>query len=143
VTEVDPGQPGRVGGAVDERDVKLGVRGGEGEDRGRIVAEPDGDAGVGAVEGRQQARQVDHAEGLDRPDVQLAAQHAPDAGDGVAAVVGGGEGPARGRQQRTAGLGQRHAPAVPHEQTDFGNDARTGITSQSWRNRSQPRPRLL
>jgi hypothetical protein len=37
------------------------------------VPEPDGDAGMGAAEGSQQSRQVDHSEGLDRSDVQLAA----------------------------------------------------------------------
>ena len=82
------GQPGGVGGAVDEGDVQLGVGGRAGEGGGGVVAEPDGDAGVGAAEAGQQRRQVDHAEGLDRPDVQLAAQDAADTGHGVAAFVG-------------------------------------------------------
>src|SRR6185369_1627023 len=56
-----------------------------GEYRCGVVAEPDGDAGVGTPEAGQQGRQVDRSEGLDRSDVPLAAQDAADAGDGVAA----------------------------------------------------------
>ena len=107
---------GGVGGAVDEGDVQLGVGGRAGEYRGGVVAEPDGDAGVGAAEGSQQGRQVDHCEGLDCPDVQLAAQGAADAGHGVSALVGCDERATGRRQQRAARLGKHHAPAVAHEQ---------------------------
>jgi len=48
--------------------------------------------------------------------VQLAAQDAADAGDGVAALVGCGESAASRRQQRAAGLSGHHVPAVAHEQ---------------------------
>ena len=63
----------------------------------------------------QQGRQVDHSEGLDRSDVQLAAQDAADSGHGVAALVGCGERATGRGQQRAAGLGEHHAPAVAHE----------------------------
>ena len=42
------------------------------------MAEPDAHLGVRAAEAGQQRRQVDHTEGLDRPDVQRAAQHTTD-----------------------------------------------------------------
>src|SRR6185437_15795197 len=80
MANLDAGQPGRVGGTVDEGDVQLRVGGRAGEDRSGVVAKPDGDAGVGAPEAGQQGWQVDHPEGLDRSDVQLAAQDAADAG---------------------------------------------------------------
>jgi hypothetical protein len=51
VADLGAGQPGGVGGAVDEGDVQLGVGGGAGQDRGGVVAELDSDVGVGAVEG--------------------------------------------------------------------------------------------
>ena len=73
VADLDAGQPGGVGGAVDEGDVQLGVGGCAGEYGGGVVAEPDGDAGVGAVEGREQGREVYLGESLDGSDVELAA----------------------------------------------------------------------
>ena len=80
------------------------------------MAEPDGDAGVGAPQAGQQGRQVDHPEGLDRSHVQPAAQDAADPGHGVAALVGGGERAAGRWQQRAAGLSEHDVPAVTHEQ---------------------------
>jgi hypothetical protein len=78
VADLDAGQPGGVGGAVDEGDVQLGVGGCAGEYGGCVVAEQDGDAGVGTAEAGQQGRQIDHCESLDCADVQLAAQDAAD-----------------------------------------------------------------
>ena len=115
VADLDAGQPGGVGGAVDEGDVQLGVGGRAGEYRGGVVAEPDGDAGVGAAEPGQQRRQVYHSEGLDRSDVQLAAQDAADTGHSIAALVGCGERAAGRGQQRAAGRSEHHVPAVAHE----------------------------
>lgn len=116
MADLDAGQCGEVGGAVDEGDVQLGIGGRAGEYRGVVVTEPDGDAGVGAPEAGQQGRQVDHSEGLDRSDVQLAVQDAADAGYGIAAFVGCGECAAGRGQQRPAGLSEHHVPAVAHEQ---------------------------
>ena len=73
-------------------------------------------AGMGPAEGSQQGRQVYHCEGLDCPDVQLAAQGAADAGHGISALVCCDERAPGRRQQRAARLGKHHAPAVAHEQ---------------------------
>jgi hypothetical protein len=118
VADVDAGQSGGVSRSVDEGDIQLGVGGGAGEYRRGVVCEPDGDAGVGAAEGGQQGRQVYHREGLDRPNVQLAAQHAADAGHRIPALVRRGKRAAGRRQQRAAGLSKHHVPAVAHEQRD-------------------------
>jgi hypothetical protein len=118
VADVDAGQPGRVSGTVDEGDIQLGVGGGAGEYRGGVVDEPDGDAGVSAAEGSQQGRQVYHREGLDRSDVQLAAQHAADTGHRIPALVCRDKRAAGRRQQRAPGLRNHHVPAVAHEQGD-------------------------
>jgi hypothetical protein len=105
-----------VGGAVDEGHVQLGVGGRAGQGRSGVVAEPDAHLGVRAAEAGQQRRQVDHAEGLDRSDVQRAAQHTADSGDRVASLVGRAERPPRCRQQRPSGLGECHVAAVADEQ---------------------------
>ena len=118
VANVDAGQPGRVSGAVDEGDIQLGVGGGAGEYRRGVVAEPDGDAGMGAAEGGQQGRQIYHCEGLDRSDMQLAAQDAADTGHRIPALVCRDERAAGRRQQRAAGLSKHHVSAVAHEQRD-------------------------
>jgi hypothetical protein len=45
-------------------------------------------------------------------------------------------------EQRGDRLSEDSSPSPQRWEKDFGNLAGTGITSKSWRNRSQPRPRL-
>ena len=80
------------------------------------MAHPERDVGMRASECAQQRREVYHPEGLDGTHVQVAVQHAVDAGDGVAALVGRGQGAACCRKQDPARAGQRHPTVVTNEQ---------------------------
>ena len=75
-------------------------------------------AGVRPGEAGEQGREVDHAEGLDGPDVQRAAQRAAHAGHGISARVRCVEGATGGRQQRSTRRSEPYVPTVANEQPD-------------------------
>ena len=116
VAQLGGGQPGPIDRPVDEGDVQFAVGHRPRQGAGRPVGQSNGDAGMGLPEPRERGGQIDHAQRLNGPDVQLASQDTPQTCHRVATLVGGGQALPSGRKERPSGLRQGDPAVVPHEE---------------------------